>query len=79
MDDVIPEHTAGPGKLRVFLNILLIVIMMVFLGSVLDTVYGIPWILDLGIFLANNTLLLFELAGLITVGLLLYGAAKRLE
>jgi hypothetical protein len=79
MDDILPEHTAGPGKLRVFINLILAVVLIIFLGSVLAITNDITWVRNLGVFLADNMLILFELAGFIAIGILVLKMAKELD
>ncbi|GGL67235.1 hypothetical protein [Halocalculus aciditolerans] len=67
MDDIIPEHTAGPGKLRIFVSLLMLLVLMLVIGSILSAFYNIHWVEDLAMVLADHPFVIFEIAGLLAI------------
>lgn len=67
MDDIIPDHTAGPGKLRIFVSLLMLLVSMLVIGSILSVFYNIHWVENLAITLANHPFVIFEIAGILAL------------
>lgn len=67
MEDIIPEHTAGPGKLRIFIVLLMLLVSMLFMGSILSVFYNIHWVENLAMVLANHPFVIFEISGLLAI------------
>jgi len=61
------ESFEGPRTLRYFMVLLMIAVGVLVIGSVLSSLYGIHWIEDIGLALAENTTVLLDLAGLLAL------------
>jgi len=61
------ESFEGPRTLRYFMVLLMIVIAVLVFGSVLSSLYGIHWIEEIGLALANSPMVLLNLAGLLAL------------
>ncbi|MBC9985300.1 hypothetical protein E4P24_02800 [Haloferax sp. AS1] len=57
----------GPSKLRYFTILLVATALLLAFGAVLSEAYGFTLLEDVMIYFANHTLLLFELAGVISL------------
>ncbi|MFB6235287.1 MAG: hypothetical protein ABEH81_03125 [Halopenitus sp.] len=79
MDDLIPEQTAGPGKLRVFMILITGLVLMLVFGTILSLFYNIHWVENIAKALANRPMLVFEIAGVISLGILFVKAASYLD
>ena len=69
-----PDEFAGPRKLRYFTNLLLIVVFMYVIGVMLSQFYGFTALETIMGFFAENPMVVFELAGLLSL-LVLVGKA----
>lgn len=61
------ESFEGPRTLRYFMVLLVVVVGVLVIGSVLSSLYGIHWIEDIGFALAENPMVLLNLAGLLAL------------
>ncbi|WP_226022512.1 hypothetical protein [Halomicrobium salinisoli] len=61
------ESFEGPRTLQYFVVLLMIVVGVLAIGSVLSSLYGIYWIEDIGLALAENPMALLNLAGFLAL------------
>lgn len=61
------ESFEGPRTLQYFMVLLIIVVGVLVIGSVLSSLYGIHWIEDIGLALAENPMVLLNLAGFLAL------------
>jgi len=61
------ESFEGPRTLRYFVVLLMIVVGVLVIGSVLSSLYGIHWIENIGLTLAENPMALLNLAGFLAL------------
>lgn len=61
------ESFEGPRTLQYFMVLLMIVVGVLVIGSVLSSLYGIHWIEDIGLALAENPVVLLNLAGFLAL------------
>lgn len=69
----------GPGKIRVFSYILVIVVMTLAIGEALAVGLGITFVRDISMFFAKRPGLLLGIAGIIAIGLLAIRAVNFFE
>jgi len=70
------ESFEGPRTLRYFTLLLMIVVGVLVIGSVLSSFYGIYWIEEIGITLAQSPLVLLNLAGFLALIVLMMTVAQ---
>jgi len=61
------ESFEGPRTLWYFMVLLMIVVGVLVIGSVLSSLHGIHWIEDIGLALAENPMILLNLAGFLAL------------
>jgi len=71
-----PDDIAGPRKIRYFRDLLMIVVFLYVLGAVLDIAYGFTALETIMGFFAENPMVVFELAGFLSLMVL---AAKAVR
>ena len=65
MDMDVLESFEGPTTLRIFMFLLMLTVMLVFAGAILSVTHDITFIETIGLSLADNTMWLLNLAGVI--------------
>lgn len=67
MDDILPEHSAGPGKLRIFTTLLTLLVFALVIGSAISVLYNVDFVENIAMWAAKHPFLIFELAGIIAI------------